>query len=231
MRESGTWLRTGARRQEVAMRRVIRWSDSVGAHRLWAAVAAGVPPGESEASDAERPRGVQQLRRRLRRQRGRPARRGGDDHRRVPQRAPRPLPVLGRRQPEQPAACGRSPISPRSCSTANRRPYQMLWEDGERFRVAKIGDPDQYLSSGTHVFEIRYTIAGVLDPGTTGADKTFAESDRRGRRIARPCSTGTSSPSPGTTGSNAPTSRSRCPATSAGRSVPSASASARPAAT
>ncbi len=39
-------------------------------------------------------------------------------------------------------------------------PYQMLWEDGERFRVAKIGDPDQYLSWGTHVFEIRYTHRG-----------------------------------------------------------------------
>ena len=54
--------------------------------------------------------------------------------------------------------------------------YQMLWEGAERFRVAKIGDPDQYLSPGTHVFEIRYTIDGVLDPGTTGADKTFADS-------------------------------------------------------
>ena len=52
--------------------------------------------------------------------------------------------------------------------------YQMLWEDGDRFRVAKIGDPDQYLSYGTHVFEIRYRIPGVLDPGATGADKTFA---------------------------------------------------------
>jgi len=52
--------------------------------------------------------------------------------------------------------------------------YQMLWEDGERFRVAKIGDPDQYLSYGTHVFEIRYRIPGVLDPGSTGAGKTFA---------------------------------------------------------
>ena len=46
-----------------------------------------------------------------------------------------------------------------------RVPYQMLWEGGERFLVAKIGDPDQYLSYGTHVFEIRYTIDGVLDPG------------------------------------------------------------------
>src|ERR1700752_1135473 len=53
-------------------------------------------------------------------------------------------------------------------------PYQMLWEDGERFRVAKIGNPDQYLGYGTHVFEIRYNIPGVLDPGATGADKTFA---------------------------------------------------------
>ncbi|MDT5018532.1 MAG: hypothetical protein QOD39_4692, partial [Mycobacterium sp.] len=55
-------------------------------------------------------------------------------------------------------------------------PYQMQWEDGERFRVAKIGDPDNYLTPGTHVYEIRYTIDGVLDPGTTGADKRFAES-------------------------------------------------------
>ncbi|HZN79258.1 MAG TPA: DUF2207 domain-containing protein [Mycobacterium sp.] len=52
--------------------------------------------------------------------------------------------------------------------------YQMLWEGGERFRVAKIGDPDKYLSYGTHVFEIRYTVPGVLDPGTTGAERTFA---------------------------------------------------------
>ena len=66
----------------------------------------------------------------------------------------------------------------------NPAPYQMLWEDGERFRVAKIGDPDQYLTYGTHVFEIRYSIAGVLDPGTTGADKTFAES------VGEPTTTG-----------------------------------------
>jgi len=54
--------------------------------------------------------------------------------------------------------------------------YQMLWEDGERFRVAKIGDPDRTLRPGTHVFEIRYTIPGVLDPGEVGADNLFAES-------------------------------------------------------
>ena len=62
--------------------------------------------------------------------------------------------------------------------------YQMLWEGGERFRVAKIGDPDRTLSWGTHVFEIRYSIPGVLDPGTTGANKTFAAATGRTVRIA-----------------------------------------------
>ncbi|MFO7164720.1 MAG: DUF2207 domain-containing protein, partial [Mycolicibacterium hassiacum] len=62
--------------------------------------------------------------------------------------------------------------------TLDGRPatYSMLWEGAERYRVAKIGDPDRYLTPGTHVFEIRYTIDGVLDPGTTGADRTFAGS-------------------------------------------------------
>ena len=55
-------------------------------------------------------------------------------------------------------------------------PYQLLWESGERFRVAKIGDPHRLLDYGTHVFRIRYTIDGVLDPGSTGANRTFASS-------------------------------------------------------
>ena len=55
-------------------------------------------------------------------------------------------------------------------------PYRMLWQDGKRLRVAKIGDPDQYLSFGRHVFEIRYTVPGVLDAGDTGGDKRFAKS-------------------------------------------------------
>ena len=55
-------------------------------------------------------------------------------------------------------------------------PYKMQWESGKRFRVAKIGDPNNYLDYGTHVFRIRYTIDGVLDPGGTGADKKFASS-------------------------------------------------------
>ncbi|WP_179470904.1 DUF2207 domain-containing protein, partial [Mycolicibacterium vinylchloridicum] len=55
-------------------------------------------------------------------------------------------------------------------------PYTMKWESGKRFRIAKIGDPNQYLDYGTHVFRIRYTLDGVLDPGGTGADKKFASS-------------------------------------------------------
>ncbi|WP_085145705.1 DUF2207 domain-containing protein [Mycolicibacterium wolinskyi] len=55
-------------------------------------------------------------------------------------------------------------------------PYQLQWAGDKRFRVARIGDPDVTLDWGSHVFEIRYTIPGVLDPGSVGADKQFAES-------------------------------------------------------
>ncbi|MGI9161594.1 MAG: DUF2207 domain-containing protein, partial [Mycobacterium sp.] len=54
--------------------------------------------------------------------------------------------------------------------------FELSWQDDERFLVAKIGDADYYLSAGTHVFRIRYTVAGVLDPGSTGARKEFASS-------------------------------------------------------
>lgn len=57
-----------------------------------------------------------------------------------------------------------------------RAEYQLLDEDGGRFAVAKIGDPNRTLDYGSHVFEIRYTIDGVLDPGRIGADRRFAGS-------------------------------------------------------
>ncbi|OBF39544.1 DUF2207 domain-containing protein, partial [Mycolicibacterium conceptionense] len=53
-------------------------------------------------------------------------------------------------------------------------PYELLWETGKRFRVAKIGDPAATLNWGSHVFEIRYAIDGVLDPGAVGAHREFA---------------------------------------------------------
>ena len=44
-------------------------------------------------------------------------------------------------------------------------PYRMLWTEGKRFRVAKVGDPDKYLSFGRHVFEIRYSIPACARTG------------------------------------------------------------------
>ena len=55
-------------------------------------------------------------------------------------------------------------------------PYDLSWEAGHRFRVARIGDPDTTLIRGTHVYELRYTVPGVLDPGDTGRDRQFASS-------------------------------------------------------
>jgi hypothetical protein len=53
-------------------------------------------------------------------------------------------------------------------------PYEFLWKNGRRFLVAKIGDPDSYVFPGSHVYRIRYSIPGVLDPGTTGQNRQFA---------------------------------------------------------
>ena len=95
-------------------------------------------------------------------------------------------------------------------------PYQMLWEGGERFRVAKIGDPDQHLSPGT---------ARVRDP-LHHRRRAGPRNHRRGQDDSpiRPATP--NSPSVvllerhrarrGTTGSSAPTSRSRMPGESAG---------------
>ncbi|MBU3706065.1 MAG: DUF2207 domain-containing protein, partial [Mycobacterium sp.] len=52
-------------------------------------------------------------------------------------------------------------------------PFQLSWEN-DRFRVAKIGDPDSYLTPGSHTYRIRYSVPGVLDRGMTGADRKFA---------------------------------------------------------
>jgi hypothetical protein len=83
--------------------------------------------------------------------------------------------------------------------------YQMLWEGRERFRVAKIGDPDWTLAPGTHVFEIRYTHRGVLDREMPGRARISAH--RPETPTPRRCSSGTSSPRAGTTASTTPTSR------------------------
>ena len=128
--------------------------------------------------------------------------------------------------------CGRQPEVTSILLDGEPVPYQMLWEGGERFRVAKIGDPDQYLSYGTHVFEIRYTHPRRPRPrrhrrGQDSSPQSTGDACRiavgvlleRHRAVVE-------QPDP-----NGPTSPSRCPATSAARSARSATASARPAAT
>ena len=55
-------------------------------------------------------------------------------------------------------------------------PTQLLWARGKRFRVAKIGDPNEFVDPGLHVYQIRYSVPGVLDPGNVGAGRHFAAS-------------------------------------------------------
>jgi len=43
-------------------------------------------------------------------------------------------------------------------------PVLTTWEQGRRYRVAKIGDPDEYLAPGAHTYTIEYRIDGVLAP-------------------------------------------------------------------
>ena len=55
-------------------------------------------------------------------------------------------------------------------------PYETFWESGDRFLVAKIGDPDRYLDPGEHRYRISYTIPGAISPASAGAQAEFASS-------------------------------------------------------
>lgn len=45
-------------------------------------------------------------------------------------------------------------------------PFEMSREQGGRYQVAKIGDPDTTLDTGVHTYELRYHIDGVLIAGS-----------------------------------------------------------------
>lgn len=45
-------------------------------------------------------------------------------------------------------------------------PASLSWETGKRFRVAKIGDPNTYVSPGSHIYRITYRIDDVLSPSS-----------------------------------------------------------------
>ncbi|QLQ10793.1 MAG: DUF2207 domain-containing protein [Nocardioidaceae bacterium] len=48
-------------------------------------------------------------------------------------------------------------------------PVAYSWENGRRYRVAKIGDPNRTLAPGAHTYVISYTVDGVLAPTSAGA--------------------------------------------------------------
>ncbi|MGD9957975.1 DUF2207 domain-containing protein [Nocardioides sp.] len=53
-------------------------------------------------------------------------------------------------------------------------PVDLLWENGTRYRVAKIGDPDDFVLPGTHTYVISYRIEGVLSPTSVGGGNQTA---------------------------------------------------------
>jgi uncharacterized membrane protein YgcG len=55
--------------------------------------------------------------------------------------------------------------------------YETFWEDGDRVLVAKIGDPDVYLTSGEHTYTIVYAIDGVISAPAAGAAFRSASSE------------------------------------------------------
>lgn len=62
-----------------------------------------------------------------------------------------------------PASVRSRPIS-RSWSMISRFRSASKWRNANQFLVARIGDPDATLTAGSHVFQLSYTIRGVLDP-------------------------------------------------------------------
>ena len=57
-------------------------------------------------------------------------------------------------------------------------PYETWWQTGDRYFVAKIGDPDRTLARGSHVYVITYSQPGAISPPTAGSG-SFASSQGR----------------------------------------------------
>lgn len=55
--------------------------------------------------------------------------------------------------------------------------YETYWEDGDRFLVARIGDPDVYLTPGEHTYTLVYAVDGALSAPTAGAAGEFASTE------------------------------------------------------
>jgi uncharacterized membrane protein YgcG len=48
-------------------------------------------------------------------------------------------------------------------------PVDMSWERGKRYRVAKIGDPSDFVEAGAHTYRISWSVDGVLTSAATSA--------------------------------------------------------------
>jgi hypothetical protein len=46
--------------------------------------------------------------------------------------------------------------------------FELSWQRGRKYRVAKVGDADRTISPGTHVYTISYTVKGALAPMSAG---------------------------------------------------------------
>ena len=58
-------------------------------------------------------------------------------------------------------------------------PVDLSWEPDRRLRVARIGDPDRLLTTGSHVYTIRYAVPGALAPRSAGTGGSWV-SERSG---------------------------------------------------
>ncbi|HEY0775454.1 MAG TPA: DUF2207 domain-containing protein, partial [Nocardioidaceae bacterium] len=62
--------------------------------------------------------------------------------------------------------------------------YELLWDHGTRYRVAKIGDPDSFVSEGTHVYTISYRIDGALSAAEDGNAELWWDVVARGWQMS-----------------------------------------------
>ena len=69
--------------------------------------------------------------------------------------------------------------------------YETTWDGGRRYFVAKIGDPDRFVTPGTHVYRITYAIDGTISPVDAG--KVAYASTAARTTVPRRPSCGTSS--------------------------------------
>ena len=99
--------------------------------------------------------------------------------------------------------------------------YETYWEDGNRFLVAKIGDPDVYLDPGEHTYTIVYAIDGVISAAGRGCRRDLRVLRGREHRGARlDLLLERRRPGLGDGDPRRRASRSRCPAPAARSSAP-----------